>query len=145
MTKEYFIPLNTPSLKNSKIKTSRGIFPSKTVMKYLRELGVQKYSSSKKEIVDYKTKPNLFREAFKGWKKPDNLIVLGMHFVRNSKRGFDFNNASQVILDLMTAHNFIEDDDCYHVVPQYYEKNGKYHTIDKENPGVYVKIIEDGN
>ena len=57
-----FIPFNTPSLKNSKIKTSRGIFPSKTVKKYLSDLGIQKYSSSRKEVTGYKTKPNLIEE-----------------------------------------------------------------------------------
>ena len=33
-----WIPFNVPSSKNSKVKTSRGIFHSKTVKNYLREL-----------------------------------------------------------------------------------------------------------
>ena len=48
-----FIGTNVPSLKNSKIKTSRGIFSSKTVGKYLRGLGIQSFSSSKKIVKGY--------------------------------------------------------------------------------------------
>ena len=33
-----FIPHNVPSLKNSKVKTSKGIFASPTVSKYIRKL-----------------------------------------------------------------------------------------------------------
>ena len=49
---EIFIPFNVPSLKNSKIKTTRGIFPSKTFKKYLQAIGIQHFSSSKKIIVE---------------------------------------------------------------------------------------------
>ena len=55
-----FIQNNVPSLKNSKIKTSRGIFSSKTVGKYLRSLGIQSYSSSKKLVKGYVTRENEF-------------------------------------------------------------------------------------
>ena len=61
----FFIPGNVPSLKNSKVKTSRGIFPSKTVVKYLRDIGVLRYSVRDKEVQEYKTKPNTFRESLK--------------------------------------------------------------------------------
>ena len=64
-----FIPYNTPSLKNSKIKTSKGIFSSKTVKKYLNSLGIQKYSSSKKEVIGYKNKPNQIKELEIEFKK----------------------------------------------------------------------------
>ena len=46
-----FIPGNVPSLKNSKVKTGRGIFASPTVTKYLKSLGIQRFSSRKKEVV----------------------------------------------------------------------------------------------
>lgn len=144
-----WIPYNVPSLKNSKIKTSRGIFPSKTVKNYLSDLGIQKYSSSKKEVIGYKTKPNLFenlREQFnkelKGCKPP---FEIGLHFVRNSSRKFDFNNASQIIADLMVAHNFIEDDNMDYFLPYPLKINGNAYTIDKNNPGVYIKIKKPKN
>ena len=62
-----WVPYNTPALKNSKVKTGRGIFSSPTVKKYLRKLGIQSYSSSKKIVFGYVTKPNEFeklREQF---------------------------------------------------------------------------------
>lgn len=37
-----FIPFNTPSLKNSKIKTSKGIFMSKTCKNYLTSFNINK-------------------------------------------------------------------------------------------------------
>lgn len=143
MSKEIFIPFNTPSLKNSKIKTSRGVFRSKTVSKYLREIGVQNYSPSRKEVKEYKTRPNLFREAFEKakWEKPETVIVLGFHFVRGTRHKFDFGNISQAPLDLMTAHDFIEDDNMDFVIPMPYKKKGKWYTYSKENPGVFIKVL----
>lgn len=144
--KEIFIPYNVPSLKNSKVKTSRGIFASKTVKKYLTALGIQKYSSSKKEVVGYAKRPNLFKEIVEKQFKEliegrDTPYLIGFHFVRDSKRDFDFNNATQIIQDLLVAHNVIEDDCCRIMIPLPYMKNGKFYTIDKSNPGVYITII----
>lgn len=139
-----FIPFNTPSLKNSKVKTSRGIFPSKTVKSYLSNLGIQKYSVSRKEVTGYKTKPNkindlkdLFKLSLEGKTPP---VEIGFHFVRDSKRKFDFNNANQIIADLLVAHDIIEDDNMDFFIPYAFKMNEKYYTIDKENPGVYIKI-----
>lgn len=53
-----FIPGNVPSLKNSKVKTNKGIFPSKTVSKYLKSFGIISYSSEKKLY--------LFKKPLKG-------------------------------------------------------------------------------
>ena len=55
-----FIPHNVASSKNSKINTSKGSFISKTTKKYLRSLGIQSFSSSKKEVKLYKTIPLSF-------------------------------------------------------------------------------------
>ena len=140
-----FLPFNVPSLKNSKIKTSRGIFASKTVKKYLTALGIQKYSSSKKEVTGYVKRPNLFeniRAQFElETKDIEYPLLIGMHFVRNSKRDFDFNNATQIINDLLVAHGMIEDDCCRVMFPLPLMLNGRWYTIDKDNPGVYIKIL----
>lgn len=146
---ELFIPGNVPSLKNSKIKTSKGIFPSKTVVKYLRLHGIKKYSVGKKEVVGCVKRPNTFRQIFEevGWEKPSHRIVLGFHFIRKSKHKFDFNNATQIIQDLMAAHDFIEDDNMDWLIPIPITSNLKaslnykkdFFTYDKENPGVYLK------
>jgi len=139
-----WIPENVPSLKNSKIKTSRGIFSSKTVKKYLSLLGIQNYSVSKKQVIGYKTRPNLFAELIPEFQKVLDgkrpPFKIGFHFVRNSKRSFDFNNANQIIADLMIAHNIIEDDNMDYFLPYPLEIDGKYYSIDKEKSGVFIKI-----
>lgn len=139
-----FIPGNCPSLKNSKIKTSRGIFPSKTVKDYLTDLGIQRYSASRKEVIGYVRKPNKieelrekFNKALEGKEPP---VEIGFHFVRKTKHKFDFNNANQIIADLLTAHGIIEDDNMDYFIPYAFKMNDKFYTIDKENPGVYLKI-----
>mgnify|MGYP006316914865 CR=1 FL=1 len=140
---EYFIPGNTPSLKNSKVKTQKGIFMSKTCRNYLASLNITYYSSRDKEVRIKKGTTNKFLEAFEGWVVPDKQIVLGFHFVRGSRHTWDLGNISQIIMDLMTAHKLIEDDNMDWVVPQAYKKDGKYYSYSKESPGVYIKIIEE--
>lgn len=139
-----FIPGNCPSSKNSKIKTSKGIFHSKTVMKYLRELGIQGYSTSKKTVKEYKTRPNLFKKCFTqefidALKTDEKPVKLGFLFIRDSKRKADFHNLVQLPLDLMTAHGFIEDDDMDNILP-YPIDNG--YIVDKENTGVIIRILK---
>lgn len=138
-----FIPNNVPSLKNSKIATSRGVFSSKTVGKYLRKFGIQHYSTSKKTITGYKTIKMTFpveelRELFKDVEYP---AIVGMHFVRDSNRDFDFNNANAVITDLFTAFGIIPDDSMRYVIPQCLWIDNSPYSVDKNNAGVYVKII----
>lgn len=145
-----FIPGNCASSKNSKIKTSKGIFHSKTVMKYLRGLGIQGYSVSKKTVTEYKTKPNIFRQCFtesflEALKTSNKPIKLGFFFIRDSKRKADFHNLVQLPFDLMTAHGFIEDDDMECILPYPLEIDGCLgYKIDKENTGLILKIIEYG-
>lgn len=145
-TNEIFIKGNVPSLKNSKVKTSRGIFPSKTCMNYLRSLGIQSYSASKKQIKGYKTKPNLFLDSFteeflKCLKEAKKPIELGFYFIRDSKRDWDFNNCNQIILDLMTAHDFIVDDNVKYILPFPLKIDDKYYEINRDNPGVIIRIL----
>lgn len=144
MAKEIFVGGNVPSSKNSKIATSRGVFASKTVKKYLTNLGIQRYSPSKKEVKEYKTRPNLFRELepqfieqFKGKTAP---FEIGFHFVRGTRHKFDFHNMCQIIADLMVAHDFIEDDNMDFMIPKPYKRGGKWYTYDSDNPGVFIKI-----
>lgn len=153
-----FIPGTVPSLKNSKVKTNRGIFSSPTVVKYLRRLGIQSFSSRKKEVKTYvdKNKPNIlesFREDIKKMKVgKDNPIFIGYHHVRKDKRLFDFSNSVEIIQDLFTAMNFIEDDNVKYVFPIPMTRNGElpnkfnireknWYSIDKNNPGVFIKIF----
>jgi hypothetical protein len=142
-----FIPFNVPSLKNSKKpvtlpgKDYTTFVPSDAVRKYLQKIGVKKYSGKKVEC--YTTRPNLFRQAvgdyFKDIQYPARIKF---YFVRDTKRKFDFHNAVQIIADLLVAHGFIEDDnmDCFVPFPMF--SNGKWYSVDKNRPGVYLKIEE---
>jgi hypothetical protein len=153
-----WIPGNVPSLKNSKVKTKRGIFSSPTVNKYIRSLGIQSFSSRKKEVRGYvdKKRPNqieMLRKQFEEMKVgKDNPIFIGYHQVRRTKALFDFSNSVEIIQDLFTAHDFIEDDNVKYVFPVPMSKDGKlpteknlrttdWYSVDKENPGVYIKIF----
>lgn len=151
-----WVPYNTPALKNSKVKTGRGIFSSPTVKKYLRKLGIQSYSSSKKIVKGYVTRPNEFeklREQFeKSLLNKGFPILICFHFVRDSKRLFDFGNATEVIFDLLTAHDIIPDDNVSFVFPSIMTIDGilpneknirelEWYSINKDQAGVWIKII----
>lgn len=153
-----FIPGNVPSLKNSKVKTKSGIFSSPAVNKFCRALGIQAFSSSKKTVKGYVdlNRPNqfeAFRAQFEAMKVgKNNPLIIGYHQVRSSKRLFDFSNSVELIQDLLTAHNFIEDDNVAFVFPVPMSKCGKLivesdprkyplYSVDKENPGVYIKLF----
>ena len=144
-----FVPGNVPSLKNSKqmAKTKDGkpvLLYSKTVKKYLQNLGIQRLSS-KDGIVEYKTRPNVFKTKINGFfDGVEYPCVLGMNFVRDSLRTFDFINAAQIICDLLVAHGFIKDDDIKHLIPVPMQINGTWYSVCRDNPGVYLKIIRDG-
>jgi Holliday junction resolvase RusA-like endonuclease len=140
-----FIPGNVPSSKNSRINTKHGSFASKTVKSYLNSLGIQSYSSSKKLVKGYVNKPNLIenlREDFVNQTNGKQLpLEIGFHFIRDSKRKFDFHNIVQVVLDLMTAHNLIIDDNMDCVIPFALKIEEDFYSIDKECPGVWIKIL----
>lgn len=140
-----FIPGNVPSSKNSRINTKHGSFASATVKKYLTSLGIQSYSSSKKIVKGYVNRPNLIEELRKDFLKQiedkELPLEIGFHFVRHSKRKFDFHNIVQVSLDLMTAHDFIIDDNMDCVIPFALKMDNKFYSVDKSNPGVWVKIL----
>lgn len=156
-----FIPFNTPSLKNSKTATTVGkgknkrptVVHSPAVRKYLQKIGVKKYrtrlSAKQKEaglqmVENYATRPNLFRKCVGDYFDDTQVpVVVKFFFVRDSKRKFDFLNAAHIIADLLVAHEFIEDDcmDYFIPMPMMTIMRGWY-TVDKSNPGVYLKILE---
>lgn len=151
-----WIPYNTPALKNSKVKTGKGIFSSPTVKKYLRKLGIQSYSSGKKIVKGYVTKENEFEKLRQQFEKAllnkGFPVLICFHFVRDSKRLFDFGNATEIIFDLLTAHDIIPDDNVSFIFPSIMTVDGilpneenirklEWYSINKEQPGVWIKII----
>ena len=136
-----FIPGNVPSSKNSKVATQSGVFNSRTVARYLKEIGVRAYSHSK-GVKEYQRRDNLFRKSvgsyFDGIQYP---AMVGFHFVRDSRLKFDFHNACQIICDLLVAHRFIEDDNMDCLLPIPVQVNGRWYTVDKYRPGVFLEIV----
>ena len=153
-----FIPGNVPSLKNSKVKTRSGIFSSPAVNRYCRALGIQAFSSTRKTVKGYvdTARPNEF-EAFRSEFEAMSVgkeypLIIGYHQVRGSKRLFDFSNSVELIQDLFTAHDFIEDDNVKYVFPVPMYLNGTLidpknprkkdlYSVDKHNPGVWINIF----
>ena len=137
---------NVPSSKNSKVKTSRGIFHSKTVRKYLQALGVQSFSVTRKTVLGYKTRPNNFealRDVFKGEIEGKSFpLKVGFHFVRKTKAKCDFHNIVQIVADLMVAHDFIEDDNMDYFLPFPMKMDGQFYSHNKDEPGVFIKILK---
>jgi hypothetical protein len=153
-----WIPGNVPSLKNSKVKTKNGIFSSPTVQKYIRRLGIQSFDSRRKLVKGYvdKNRPNQFEEIRLHFEKmkvgKENPLFIGYHHVRDSKRKFDFSNSVEIIQDLLTAHDFIEDDNISFIFPIPMSIEGdlptttnlrttNWYSIDPECPGVFIKIF----
>lgn len=153
-----FIPGSVPSSKNSKVKSKNGIFNSPAVNKYLRKLGIQSYNSRRKYVKGYvdKTRPNIIEEFRLEIEKmkvgKENPLFIGFHHVRKQNREFDFSNSLELIQDLFTAHDFIQDDSVKYMFPIPMSKEGEiptidtlrtkdWYSVDKENPGVWIKIF----
>jgi len=119
-----FIKGNFPSFKNSKQFTGKYFIMSKTVQKYLK-------------LWEYQWK--VIPEEFK--KQAVFPIIVGLHFVRGTKHRWDFHNMVQGVADLMVKHKWIEDDNTLYFLPVPMKINDKWWDYDKENPGVYIKIL----
>ena len=141
-----FIKGNIPSSKNSKVATKTGVFHSKTVAKFLRDQGIMHYSAGRKDVTYYKTKPCIFPveqlSQLLSASHGERPVKIGVHFVRSNKTRFDFHNLVQVIFDLMVAFDIIEDDNMDCLLPFPMQMNGKWYSIDKENPGCYIAILD---
>lgn len=141
-----FIPGNIPSLKNSKIMTSKGLFSSKTVKKFLRSHGIQSYSSKDKIVKGYVKTPDTFRPYTVALKKLLNNYqppyILAFYFARKSKTKFDFGNGVELLSDLFTAYDVWKDDNCDYFLPVPWIIDGSCYKVDAKNPGVYIKVVK---
>jgi uracil DNA glycosylase len=84
--------------------------------------------------------------------KDKDYKIIWKHFIRDSNRLFDFGNATEIIFDLLTAHDIIPDDNISFIFPSIMTVDGilpneenirelKWYSVNKENPGVWIKII----
>ena len=122
--KIYFVGLNCPSKKNSKMITAqKRIISSKTVRQYEKQM----------EPIYIKNKA-LFLEATKDKDLP---LYIGFYFYRDTKRKYDFVNIVQCPLDLFQKYGYIEDDDTKHVIPVYLGEE----VTKKEKAGFYITIL----
>jgi hypothetical protein len=124
-----FIEGNIPSSKNSRQWTGKYFIVSKTVQKYLKNWEYQWMDAGVKKK---------FKEMCVGKEFP---YKIGMHFVRDSRRKYDYVNALQLPQDLMVKHGWILDDNTDVMYPFPLEVNGKYSSYNKEKPGVYLMVL----
>lgn len=120
--KDYFIPGNVPSSKNSKIWTGRFLVWSKAAQKYVKN--TKKYWEDNKEE---------FRNCFDACTLP---VKVKFKYIRGTKHKFDYVNPLQTSLDLMVTHGWIPDDNADVILPVF-----EQYEYDKENPGVFITII----
>jgi hypothetical protein len=125
-----YISGNVPSLKNGKEIARFGkppnihtrLVPSKRHKAYAKATG-----HAWKELAPE------FRAMAEPLPKP--LYVL-MHFVRDSRRAWDFTNAVDTVQDLMVEYGWIEDDNVNEMFPL--PANWK---VAKAKAGVYISLL----
>lgn len=121
MMMRIFIPINTPSSKNSKRWTGKFLIKSDLCQRYIK--------LTKKTWLEHAQE---FRKLYDSLPKP---VEIKFQFVRDSKRRFDYINIAQLPLDLMVEYSFIEDDNADCVIPVF-----EPYLYDKENPGVWITL-----
>lgn len=125
-----FIPGNVPSSKNSKQIINVGGSSRLIWSKVARE-----YKKKSKSYFD------LYRDPFiQLTEKLDKPYRIGFHFIRDSRRKYDWVNPVQTMLDLMVDNGWIEDDNVDIIFPFPSKYYGQYTTYDKRRPGVRIKI-----
>ena len=123
---KWFIPGNVPSSKNGRRWTGKYFVSSKATTKYRKDTAI------------YFEK---FRKGFrKQLAKLELPVKVSFKFIRGSKHKFDYINPAQTTQDDMVKHHWIDDDNCENIIPVF-----EPYEYDKENPGVEIKLLKNGN
>lgn len=123
-----FIPGAVPSSKNGRIRTKSGLFIASKATQHWRKITLPLWTHNRRAFV----------EQCIGKDAP---FIVGMHFVRGTRHRWDFINPCQTIQDEMTYHQWLADDNVEHILPVPLKVNGQYWSYDKNNPGVYIKVL----
>jgi|DEB0MinimDraft_6_1074348.scaffolds.fasta_scaffold08838_2 hypothetical protein len=132
---QIWIPGNVPSSKNSK----------KIVMVGPR--GHRRPKMLWSDLADRyraRIRPILIAERYHWARLTSGItppVVVGFHFVRNSRRKFDFSNACQTIADLMVGADWLADDNMKEFVPMPLPIEGRWCSYNKEKPGVIIEPL----
>jgi hypothetical protein len=122
-----FIPGNVPSSKNSKQWTGKILIDSEVTRRYRANTAIF-----------WKAHRTDFLKMVKDKPKP---LLIGFHFVRNSRRRFDFCNMVQILQDMAVQYGWLPDDNCDEMLPfPMQDEDNRWYAIDKNNPGVYIKV-----
>lgn len=122
-----FIPGNVSSSKNSKVWTGKFLVNSKQTTRYKKQ--------TEQFWLEYKD------EFVKSLKKKEKPYKIGFHFVRDSKRKWDFVNPVQTVQDQMVHYEWLEDDNITEMMPYPLEVNGELWSLDRKKPGVYIEVL----
>lgn len=118
-----YIGGHTPSKKNSRRWVGKMLISSKACLNYKKNASSQFFLHK-----------NTFLEKTQGCTKP---IILGIYLIRKDRRIFDYNNISQIILDMMVAHKWIADDNADEIIPVFLG-----YTVNKEKAGAILLLMQ---
>lgn len=154
--KAIWIPGNVPSLKNNKdilqIYRTVSTCCSAKIYRAKRSGELQAFCSkckkqqelkrpiiaSSKRVREYKEeKTRLYQDNKYIW----NVLtagmqppfIVGLYYIRDSKRKFDYGNASEIIQDCMTDAKYWEDDNADIMKPEHLG-----YSVDTQAPGVFI-------
>jgi len=136
-----FIPGNVPSLKNNKdiiqipIKGARACPVCKHRKGRPMLTASKRHKKYKKKTEwDWKSYRHEFHAMLTGYEKPFQVCI---YFVRDSRRVFDFTNATDTVQDLMVEFGWLDDDNVTEMVPFF-----AGYRVNPARPGVYISVMK---
>lgn len=101
------------------------LIKSKTVREYDKNYGYQYFDPENikkfKKMTEHEIKP----------------LKIGLYFIRDSRRKFDYVNIAQYPLDMMVKNGWIDDDNAEEVIPIFLG-----YKVDKLKSGMIIKICK---